>query len=125
MPSIGNASRPSHTTNGRGALFAGGVAAILASTCCLGPLVLLLLGFSGAWIANLTALEPYRPTFVAAAVVALFFAYRQLFRPAAACTPGEVCAVPQVRTTYTAMFWLVAILILIAVSSPFIAPLFY
>ncbi len=26
--------------NGRGALFTGGVAAILASTCCLGPLLL-------------------------------------------------------------------------------------
>ena len=31
---------------GRGALFAGGLA-ILASTCCLGPLVLITLGFSG------------------------------------------------------------------------------
>ena len=36
--------------NGRGALAAGGLAAILASTCCLGPLVLVALGFSGAWI---------------------------------------------------------------------------
>ena len=112
-------------TKGRGALFAGGVAAILASTCCLGPLVLLLLGFSGAWIANLTALEPYRPMFVAAAMVALFVAYRQIFRPAVACTPGEVCALPQVRATYKAIFGLVAVLILIAVSFPFIAPLFY
>ena len=112
-------------TKGRGALFAGGVAAILASTCCLGPLVLLMLGFGGAWIANLTALEPYRPIFVAAAVVALFFAYRQIFRPAVACEPGEVCAVPQVRATYKAIFGLVAVLILIAVSFPFVAPLFY
>jgi len=48
-------------SNGRGALAAGGLAAILASTCCLGPLVLITLGFSGAWIGNLTALEPYRP----------------------------------------------------------------
>lgn len=103
----------------------GGLAAILASTCCLGPLVLLMLGFSGAWIGNLTALEPYRPFFVATAVVALFFAYRRIFRPAVACTPGEVCAVPQVRTTYKALFGLVAILILIAVSFPFVAPLFY
>ncbi len=29
----------SEPQNGRGALFAGGLAAILASTCCLGPLV--------------------------------------------------------------------------------------
>ncbi|EBC2754274.1 mercuric transport protein, partial [Escherichia coli] len=46
----------SEPQNGRGALFAGGLAAILASTCCLGPLVLVALGFSGAWIGNLTVL---------------------------------------------------------------------
>ena len=103
----------------------GGLAAILASTCCLGPLVLLMLGVSGAWIGNLTALEPYRPLFVVAAVVALVFAYRQIFRPAVACNPGEVCAVPQVRTTYKALFGVVAVLILIAVSFPFVAPFFY
>jgi hypothetical protein len=40
--------RMSEPQNGRGALFAGGLAAILASTCCLGPLVLIALGFSGA-----------------------------------------------------------------------------
>ena len=48
----------SEPQNGRGALFAGGLAAILASACCLGPLVLIALGFSGAWIGNLTVLEP-------------------------------------------------------------------
>lgn len=110
---------------GRGALLLGGLTALLASTCCLGPLVLLLLGFSGAWIGNLTALEPYRPYFVAAAVVALFVAYRQIFRPAMDCKPGEMCAIPQVRTTYKAIFGLIAMLILIAVSFPFVAPLFY
>jgi mercuric ion transport protein len=125
MPTIGNATRISSPAAGRGALYAGGLAAILASTCCLGPLVLLMLGFSGAWIGNLTALEPFRPYFIVAAVAALFFAYRQIFRPAVACTPGEVCAVPQVRTTYKALFGLVVVLILIALSYPLIAPLFY
>lgn len=109
----------------RGVLFVGGVAAILASACCLGPLVLLLLGFSGAWIGNLTALDPYRPLFVLAAVVALYFAYRQIVRRAVACAPGEVCTVPQVRTAYKVLFWLVAALTLIAVGFPFIAPLLY
>lgn len=103
----------------------GGLAAILASTCCLGPLVLILLGVSGAWIGNLTAFEPYRPLFIVVAVAALFFASRQIFRPAVACNPGEVCAVPQVRTAYKALFGLAAVLTLIAVSFPFVAPLFY
>ena len=43
----------------KGTLVVGGLAAILASTCCLGPLVLVALGFSGAWIGNLTVLEPF------------------------------------------------------------------
>ena len=55
---------------GRGSLLAGGVAALLASACCVGPLVLVVLGISGAWIGNLTALEPYKPIF---AVIALGF----------------------------------------------------
>src|SRR3546814_10745697 len=68
-------SQPGHS-----ALLAGGVAALLASTCCLGPLVLIMLGFSGAWIGNLTALEPYRPIFISVALVALFFAWRRIWR---------------------------------------------
>ena len=87
--------------------------------------MLLLLGFSGAWIGSLTALEPYRPVFVGVAVAALLLAYRWIFRPAVACGPDDVCAVPQVRTTYKVLFGLVAVLILIAVSFPFVAPWFY
>jgi mercuric ion binding protein len=44
-------------------------------------LVLIALGFSGAWIGNLTVLEPYRPIFIGAALVALFFAWRRIYRP--------------------------------------------
>jgi len=115
----------SETTKGRGALFVGGVAAIVASTCCLGPVVLLMLGISGAWIANLTALEPYRPIFISVAAVALFFSYRHIFRPTVACQPGEVCAVPEVRSTYKVLFGLVVALLLIAVSYPWIVPYLY
>ena len=103
----------------------GGLAAILASACCLGPLVLVLLGVSGAWIGNLTRLEPYRPVFLGAALIALFVAWWRIFRPARACTPGEVCAIPRVRTTYKVIFWCVAALVLVAFAFPYAAPLFY
>lgn len=112
-------------SNGRGALAAGGLAAILASTCCLGPLVLITLGFSGAWIGNLTALEPYRPIFIGAALIALFFAWRRIFRPTRTCAPDDVCAVPQVRIAYKVTFWIVAVLVLIALAFPYVMPLFY
>lgn len=125
MTQIATESRTSPSAAGRGALSFAGLAAILASTCCLGPLALLLMGFTGSWIGNLTPLEPYRPLFVVAAVAALFVAYRKIFRPDVDCQPGEVCAVPLVRTTYKVLFGLVAALVLIAVVFPFVVPLFY
>lgn len=113
------------TQTGRGALLTGGLAALLASTCCLGPLVLVALGFSGAWIGNLTAMEPYRPIFLGTALVAMFFAWRRIYRPVKNCKPGEVCAMPQVRTTYKLIFWVVAALIVVALGFPYVLPLFY
>jgi len=115
----------SGTKTGRGALFAGGLAAVLASICCLGPLVLITLGFSGAWISNLTTLEPYRPIFLGAALVALFLAWRRLYWPDATCKLGEVCALPHTKRIYRITFWVVALLVLVAVTFPYIAPFFY
>lgn len=112
-------------STGRIALVAGGLAALLASACCLGPLVLLMLGISGAWIGNLTALEPYRPVFIAVALVAVYFAHRRIFRPATDCLPGEVCAVPSVSRAYKLLFWIVVALLGVALVFPYVAPLFY
>ena len=110
---------------GCGALGIGGLAAFLASICCLGPLVLVAIGVSGAWIGNLTVLEPYRPIFIGTALVALFFAYRRIFRSAEACELGEVCAVPQVKTAQQIIFLIVAALTGLAIAFPYILPLLY
>ncbi len=110
---------------GSGPLFVGGLAAILASTCCLGPLVLVALGLSGAWIGTLTVLEPYRPLFIGAAFIALFFAGRRIFRPAKRCEPGELCAVPRTRRIHKIVFGIVSVLVLIALVFPYVAKFFY
>ena len=114
-----------HRAPGGGALLAGGVAALLASACCLGPLVLLALGVSGAWIGNLTVLEPYRPAFIVVAAGALIVAGRRIWRPQAACAPGETCAVPQVQRAQKFLFGVVVALVLIALVFPYLAPWFY
>src|SRR6266404_722225 len=110
---------------GSGALLVGGVAAILASTCCLGPLVLVTLGVSGAWIGNLTLLEPYRPFFIVIALVALFYAWRSIHQRAQTCKPGEVCALPPTRRLYKYLFWTSAVLTLLALVYPYLAKYFY
>ncbi len=49
----------------RGGLLAGAglLGALLASSCCIVPLAFVTLGIGGAWMSNLTALEPYKPYF--------------------------------------------------------------
>ncbi|MCC7080445.1 MAG: mercuric ion transporter MerT [Burkholderiales bacterium] len=110
------------------ATLAGGlIAAILASVCCLGPLVLVTVGISGAWISNLTLLEPYRPVFIGVALVFMALAWRRIYRApaAAACEPGTLCALPQTNRVYRIMFWMVSALLLLALGFPYLAPLFY
>lgn len=111
--------------SGSGSLIAGSVAAVVASICCVGPLVLLALGVGGAWVANLTALEPYRPIFVGVALVFLGLAFRQLYLVPAACAPGQSCVVPANRKRQRLMFWFVALPVLLLLSFPWYASIFY
>ena len=106
------------------ALVAGALATLLASVCCLGPLVLLMVGISGAWIGRLAALGPYQPLFIAAACVALYFAWRRIWQPAS-CEPGLVCATPAAKLAYKVLFAVVALVLLAALGFPLIAPWFY
>lgn len=110
------------------ATLAGGLlAAIVASVCCVGPLVLVTIGVSGAWISSLTLLEPYRPVSIGVALVFMGLAWRQIYRaPAAAqCEPGTLCALPQTNRVYRVIFWVVSALVLLALGFPYLAPLFY
>lgn len=107
------------------ALLAGSLAAMLASACCIGPLVLIMVGVSGAWISHLAALEPYQPVFVVAAMIALYFAARQIWRPAEACPAGQVCAAAPVRCAHKLLFGVVVALLVLALGFPLMAPWFY
>jgi mercuric ion transport protein len=115
----------SRATGGGQALIAGGLSALFASACCLGPLVLIMLGISGAWIGTLTLLEPYQPLFAGAAVIALVVAARRIWRPAAACEVGQVCQRPMVNRSYKMLFVLVALLLSTSLAFPRIAHWFY
>lgn len=76
-------------------------------------------------VSNLTLLEPYRPIFIGAALIALFFARRRIWRPVTACAPGEVCALPQINRSYKVLFGIVVALVIIALGFPLLAPWFY
>jgi mercuric ion transport protein len=108
------------------ALTLAGLAALLASACCVLPLVFVLVGISGAWIARLRVLEPYSGALSVLSLAALAFAAWRLYRPTAgaACEVGDA-ACRQVSAGARRWFWLVAVLTLIPLLVPLAAPLFY
>tara|TARA_R110002124_G_scaffold252463_1_gene417775 strand:+ start:761 stop:1159 length:399 start_codon:yes stop_codon:yes gene_type:complete len=104
----------------------GMVGAILASTCCIAPLVLLTLGISGAWIGNLTALEPYKPIFAGIALVFIGLGFRQVYFTAKpACEVGSYCAKPESTLITKTVLWLSTALVVLALTINWWAPLFY
>lgn len=112
------------TFGSKGSLVASALAAVGASVCCVGPLVLLTLGIGGAWIANLTALEPLRPWFIAATLLFLGRAFWRLHLQPQVCEPGAACAEPIVLRRQRLIFWVVALALLALLSVPWLAPLF-
>lgn len=103
-------------------LWAGVAAGIIGSLCCVAPLVLVMLGISGAWIGQLTALEPYRPIFIGVTAVFMVLAFRQLYIVPARCAPGEACANPRLQKRQRQIFWVVAVGLAALIAFPWAAP---
>src|SRR5258708_11985091 len=107
-------------------LAAGGILAALgAASCCVIPFALFMLGVSGAWIGNLTALEPYQPIFASIAAGCLGYGFYLVYRnPRVACAEGSYCAKPAANRTAKAGLWIATVLVLVALGFPKIALLF-
>ncbi|MBI1180517.1 MAG: mercury transporter MerT [Alphaproteobacteria bacterium] len=105
---------------------AGGILAALgAASCCVVPFALFTLGVSGAWIGDLTALEPYQPVFAAIAVACLGYGFYLVYRrPKVACAEASYCASPSSGRLAKIGLWTALVLVLIAVGFPHIAALF-
>ena len=90
------------------AILVASLAAIGASVCCVVPLVLVLMGISGAWIANLTALDAF-----------LALAFWNLYGPSSRCRSDGVCVSPQVLGRRRRWLWLAAIGIAMLLLFPY------
>jgi mercuric ion transport protein len=111
---------------GQKLMAAGGLlAALAAASCCVIPFALFLVGISGAWISNLTALEPYQPIFAATAAACLGCGFYLVYRrPKVACAEGSYCASPSSSRVAKIGLWTATIVVVIAVGFPRIAILF-
>jgi len=104
----------------------GGIlAALAAASCCVLPFALFMLGISGAWISNLTALEPYQPIFAVMTFGFLGYGFYLAYRkPKAACAEGSYCAKPSSGRLTKIGLWAATGVVIIALGFPKLAPLF-
>ena len=101
------------------------LAAIGASVCCVGPLLLLSLGIGGAWMSMLTSMESVRPFFIILTLIFIALGFRKLYlMPSINCEDGEVCAVSEVQHRQRLIFWIGSALIMMLLAFPWYAPFF-
>lgn len=101
------------------------IAALGVAACCVAPFALFMLGVSGAWIGNLTALKPYQPIFVALGTASLGYGFHLVYRrPRVVCDDGSYCASPGSIRAAKIGLWLATALVIVALSFPYVARYF-
>jgi copper chaperone CopZ len=93
------------------------LAAITASLCCIGPLIVVLLGASG--FAASAAFEKWRPVFLGVTFALLALAWYLTYRkPKAACDEGAACATKPVAKWNKLVLWFSTACVLVAAAFP-------
>lgn len=96
-------------------------AALLASLCCIGPVLFVTLGV-GAGFA--TRLEPLRPLFTVLTIVLLALGFYSVYGRQRATTSGAscdidgTCAAPRSRKRDKILLWIAALVALIVLTFP-------
>ena len=100
------------------------LAAIGASVCCVGPLLLLSLGIGGAWMSTLTSMESVRPFFILLTLVFIGLGYRKLYVLPESCEAGTACVLPEEKHKQRMIFWIGSALVFLLLAFPWYAPIF-
>ena len=103
--------------NKSGWMIGGGIlASLLASVCCIGPLVLTVLGVSGA--AVLSKFETIRMPMIALVLLLFGMAGFSLYRKRNSCEPGSICSDPQKYRKMVVLYWLGLLIAVLGITSP-------
>jgi len=103
--------------NKSGWLVGGGIlASLIASLCCIGPLILTLLGVSGA--AVLSKFEILRAPMIGLVIILFGVAGYLLYRKRNTCEPDSICADPKKYKLMVILYWSGLAIAILGISSP-------
>ena len=104
----------------------GVLAGLGAASCCLVPFALFSLGITGAWTSNITALAPYQPIFAAVAFGCIGYGgYHVYWKRNKTSAVGTVCANPVSGRIVRGTLWGATLLIVLALTFPYFAPIIF
>lgn len=110
--------KSSSIENKSGWLIGGGVfAALTASVCCVGPLILTVLGISGA--AALTKFEFVRTPMILVVTLLFLAAGWSLFKTKSDCSLGSICANPIKYRRMLWAYWIGLVIAIIVITLPY------
>lgn len=90
------------------------VAALLAATCCIGPVLFVLFGASFAFVGKLSFMEQFRPFLLGLAGILVGFSFWKLYLKKTDCTcPADI----RIRRASRWIFWVGLMVVLLAVFS--------
>jgi len=100
-------------------LIGGVIGSLIASSCCIGPIIFAFLGVSSAGL--LTKMEEYRPIVslitILLLALAFYFTYRK--KPSLECVEGSFCANPKSDIWNKRILWFSSILIIAFLTFPY------
>jgi mercuric ion transport protein len=101
-----------------GILLGSFIASILASVCCIGPILFAILGISSAGI--ISKFEPYRGivSVTALGLLALSFYFTYKKKPAEECKEGSLCAIPKSAVWNKRILWIATLIIIGTLTFP-------
>jgi mercuric ion transport protein len=113
----------SPSKSGHGALYAGGIAAILASTCHHISFLLVILGLSSTRIVYIVTLaDRARPFLITVALIALFVSYLRIWHISSAYKAGRNSTNSQTKVTDKVFFLFIALLVITVLMLPYFLP---
>ena len=99
------------------------VAALLASVCCIGPVLIAVLGVGVGVAGVFPWFESVRPALTILTIglfgTAVYFMYRKPRKTVEECGEGKACAVPSNKRLQKTMLWIAGVVALLSLTFPY------
>ncbi|MBN9413634.1 MAG: mercury transporter MerT [Candidatus Paracaedimonas acanthamoebae] len=90
----------------------------LASLCCIGPLLAVVLGVGGAWASYSAFFAPYRPYMITLMGLSLCYSFYTLYLKSPACEVENGCVHSRALSIQRLIFWIIAALSIALIALP-------